>query len=60
MRAQIVDQGAMCYEMLDEVNEHRNTAKLMKKHADEATKISIACQNKNKAVTDTIQSLQDQ
>jgi len=46
--------------MLDEVNEHRNTAKLMKKRADEATKISIACQNKNKAVTDTIQSLQDQ
>ncbi len=50
----------MCYEMLDEVNEHRNTAKQMKKHVDEATKISIARQNKNKAVTDTIQSLQDQ
>ncbi len=60
LRVQIVDQGEMCYEMLDEVNEHRNTAKLMKKRADEATKISIACQHKNEAATDTIQILQDQ
>ena len=60
LRVQIVDQGEMCYEMLDEVNEHRNTAKLMKKRADEAAKISIARQNKNKVVTDTIQSVQDQ
>jgi len=60
LRAQIVDQGEMCYEMLDEVNEHRNTAKLMKKRADEAAKISIARQHKNEAATDSIQSLQDQ
>ena len=26
LRAQIVDQGEMCYEMLDEVNEHQKTA----------------------------------
>ena len=50
----------MCYEMLDEVNEHNNTAKLMKKRADEATKISIARQHKNETATDTNQSLQDQ
>ena len=60
LRAQIVDQGEMCYEMLDGVNEHRNTAKLMKKRADEATKISIARQHKNEAFTYNIQSLQDQ
>jgi uncharacterized coiled-coil DUF342 family protein len=46
--------------MLDEVNEHQKTAKLMKKRADEATKISIARQQKHDAATDTIQSLQDQ
>jgi hypothetical protein len=60
LRAQIVDQGEMCYKMIDEVNEHRNTAKLMKERADESAEISIARQNKNKAATDTIQSLQDQ
>ena len=60
LRAQIIDQGEMCYEMLYEVNEHRNTAKLMKKRADEAAKISKARQYKNEAATDTIQSLQDQ
>jgi len=60
LRAQIVDQQEMCYEMLDEVNEHQNTAKLMKKRADEATKISIAHQHKNEAAINTIQSLQDQ
>ncbi len=60
LRSKIVDQGEMCYEMLDEVNDHRKTAKLMKKRADEATKISIACRNKNETATDTIQSLKDQ
>ena len=41
LRAKIVDQGEMCYEMLDEVNEHKRSAQLMKKHANEATKLSI-------------------
>ncbi len=41
LRVKIVDQGEMCYEMLDEVNEHKRSAQLMKKHANEATKLSI-------------------
>ena len=61
LRAKIVlDQGEMCYEMLDEDNEHKRSVQLIKKHADDATKISIAHQQKNVAVTETVQSLQDQ
>jgi hypothetical protein len=33
LRAKIVDQGEMCYEMLDKVNEHKRSAQLMKKRA---------------------------
>ena len=60
LRAKIVDQGEMCYEMLDEVNEHKRSAQLMKKHANEATKLSITRKKKNEAANVSVQCLQDQ
>ena len=60
LRAKIVDQGEMCYEMLDEVNEHKRSAQLMKKHANEATKLSISRKRKNEAANVSVQCLQDQ
>ena len=60
LRVKIVDQGEMCYEMLDEVNEHKRSAQLMKKHANEATKLSITCKKKNEAANVSVQCLQDQ
>jgi len=60
LRAEIVDQGEMCYEMLDEVNEHKISAQLMKKHAIEATKLSISRKRKNEAANVSVQCLQDQ
>jgi hypothetical protein len=60
LHAKIVDQGEMCYKMLHEVNEHKRSAQLMKKPADDATKLSIACQQKKEAATETVQSLPDQ
>ena len=60
LRAKIVDQGEMCYEMLDEVNEHKRSAQLIKKRRDDSTKLSISRQQKKEAATETIHSLQDQ
>ena len=60
LRGKIVDQGEMCYEMIDEVNKHKRSAQLMKKRADDATKLSIARQQKKEAAAETVQSLQDQ
>ena len=60
LHAKIVDQGEMCYEMLDEVNEHKRSAQLMKKRADVSAKLSISRQQKKEAATETIHSLQDQ
>jgi hypothetical protein len=39
LHAKIVDQGEMCYNVIDKVNDHNRTAQLMKKRADEATKL---------------------
>ena len=60
LRAKMVDQGGMCYKMLDDVNEHKRLVQPIKKRADDATKISIAHHQKNVAMTETVQSLQDQ
>ncbi len=60
LRAKIVDQGKMSYEILDERNEHKRTARQMKKLADGAAKLSIGCHEKMKAATYTVQCLQDQ
>ncbi len=60
LRVQIIDQGEMCYEMLDEVNEHKRSAQLMKKRADDSAKLSISRQQKKEGATETIHSLQDQ
>ncbi len=60
LHTKIVDQGEMCYEMLGEVLEHKRSAQLMKKHADEASQLSIARQHKKDAATETVRSLKDQ
>jgi hypothetical protein len=46
--------------MLDEVNEHKRSAQLMKKHTNEATKLSISRKRKNEAANVSVQCLQDQ
>ncbi len=60
LHAKIVDQGEMCYEMIDEVNGHKKSALLMKKRADDAAKLSLARQQKKKSATEKVRSLQDQ
>ena len=60
LRAKIVDQGEMCYEMLDEVNEHKRSAQLMKKHANEATKLSITRKRMKEVANVSVHCLQDQ
>jgi len=60
LHAKITDQGEMRYKMLDEVNEHKRSAQLIKKRPDDSTKLSISRQQKKEAATDTIHSLQDQ
>ncbi len=56
LRVKIVDQGEMCYKMLDEVNEHKRSAQLMKNHADDSAKLSISHQQKKEAAPETIHS----
>jgi hypothetical protein len=50
----------MCYEMLDEVNEHKRSAQLMKKHANEATKLSITRKRMKEVANVSVHCLQDQ
>ena len=60
MHNTLVDQREMTYEMLDEVSEANQTARLMTKRAGDAINISAARQKKIHAATEVKQSLQDE